>query len=88
MLLIHGNSPVYKYIKENNLKDVRYKVIGKDGKVKDKTYMLVKVKKGDTLWRISHKYLGKGTRFKEILKLNNLNKTTISVGQKLKVPLK
>jgi len=24
MLLIHGNSPVYKYIKENNLKDVRY----------------------------------------------------------------
>jgi LysM repeat protein len=88
MLLLYENSPVYKYIKDNNLKDVRYKVIGKDGKVKDKTYMLVKVKKGDTLWRISHKYLGKGTRFKEIMKLNNLNKTTIRVGQKLKVPLK
>lgn len=88
MLLIHENSPVYKYIKENNLTDVKYKVIGKDGKIKEETYMVVKVKKGDTLWKISRKYLGKGTRFKEIMKLNNLKKTTIHVGQKLKVPVK
>ncbi|NLL00138.1 MAG: leucine-rich repeat protein [Clostridiales bacterium] len=88
MLLIHENSPVYKYIKENNLKDVRYKVIGKDGKIKEETYMVVKVKKGETLWKISLKYLGKGTRYKEIMKLNNLKKTTIHVGQKLKVPVK
>lgn len=50
--------------------------------------MVVIVKKGDTLWRISRKYLGKGTRFKEIMKLNNLKKITIHVGQKLKVPVK
>lgn len=65
-----------------------YKVIGKDGKIEEETYMVVKVKKGDTLWKISRKYLGKGTRFKEIMKLNNLKKTTIHVGQKLKVPVK
>ena len=88
MLLIHENSPVYKYIEENNFKDVRYKLIGKDGKIKEETYMVVKVKKGDTLWKISRKYLGKGTRFKEIMKLNNLKKTTIHVGQKIKVPVK
>lgn len=88
MLLIHENSPVYKYIKENNLTDVKYKVIDKEGKIEEETYMVVKVKKGDTLWKISRKYLGKGTRFKEIMKLNNLKKTTIHVGQKLKVPVK
>ena len=65
-----------------------------------KTY---KVKKGDTLWKISKKYLGKGARWKEIYKLNKsiIEKTAkkhgkrssdgghwIYPGTKLKLPKK
>ena len=84
-LLVHEDSAAHKYAKENN---VRYKVIGADGKIQTPTYTLVKVKKGDSLWKISNKYLGEGNRFKEIIKLNNLKNTTIHVGQKLKIPVK
>ncbi|MBE5966267.1 MAG: LysM peptidoglycan-binding domain-containing protein [Lachnospiraceae bacterium] len=84
-ILVHENSAAHKYAKENN---VRYKVIGADGKIQTPTYKVVKVKKGDTLWKISSKHLGKGNRFKEIIKLNNLKKTTLYVGQKLKLPTK
>ncbi len=84
-ILVHENSAAHKYAKENN---VRYKVIGADGKIQMPTYTEVKIKKGDTLWKISNKYLGKGNRFKEIMNLNNLKNTTIHVGQKLKIPVK
>ena len=84
-ILVHENSAAHKYAKENN---VRYKVIGADGKIQTPTYTLVTVKKGDSLWKISNKYLGEGNRFKEIIKLNNLKNTTIHVGQKLKIPVK
>lgn len=44
--------------------------------------------KGDTLWGISKKYLGSGTRYKEIMTVNNLRTTVINVGQVLKIPNK
>lgn len=46
------------------------------------------VVKGDSLWNISKKYLGKGKRYKEIMTLNNKKTETIIVGDKLKIPNK
>ena len=44
------------------------------------------IKKGDTLWDISKKYLGTGTRYTEIMSLNALKSTTIYPGQILRIP--
>ena len=44
------------------------------------------VQKGDTLWRIAEKELGRGTRYPEIKKLNGLTSDTIYPGQVLKLP--
>lgn len=46
----------------------------------------VTVKKGDTLWNICKKYLGDGSKYKEIAKLNNLeNPDKIYPGQVLRL---
>lgn len=50
-----------------------------------KTYTVVR---GDTLWGIAQKFLGNGSRYKEIKTLNGLKSDTITVGQKLKLPNK
>ena len=44
------------------------------------------IKKGDTLWDISKRHLGTGTRYPEIMELNALKSTTIYPGQILKIP--
>ena len=44
------------------------------------------VVKGDTLWKISKKYLGDGAKYRRIMKANNLTSTVINVGQKLLIP--
>lgn len=44
------------------------------------------VQSGDTLWKISQKYLGSGSRYKEIVALNGLKSETIYPGMKLKIP--
>jgi len=44
------------------------------------------VVKGDTLWKIARKNLGKGTRYPEIKALNGLTSDFIRIGQKLKLP--
>lgn len=49
----------------------------------EQNYIIYEVKKGDSLWKISRLY---DTTVDEILKLNNLNNTTINVGDKLKIP--
>ena len=46
------------------------------------------VVKGNTLWSISTKYLGRGNRYEEIMELNDLTSEKIKVGQKLKIPMK
>lgn len=49
-------------------------------------YTTYTVKKGDTLWRIAQKQLGKGNRYKEIKALNNMSGDMIRIGQKIKIP--
>lgn len=49
-------------------------------------YTTYTVKEDDTLWDIAKAKLGSGTRYTEIVKLNNLKNDTIYEGQKLKIP--
>lgn len=56
------------------------------GSVPKETYRVHTVVKGDTLWEISAKYLGKGNRYPEIKELNNLTSNVIYSGMKLKIP--
>ncbi len=51
--------------------------------VEQETYT---VERGDSLWKIAKKLLGKGTRYTEIVKLNGLKTSTIYAGQVLKIP--
>ncbi len=50
------------------------------------SYRTHTVVKGDTLWDIAQKYLGSGTRYTEIVKLNGLTSNVIYSGMKLKIP--
>ena len=49
-------------------------------------YQTVEVKKGDTLWDIAEKYLGSGSRYREIMSLNSLTSATIHPGLVLSIP--
>lgn len=49
-------------------------------------YFVYTVKKGDTLWILAQRYLGNGSKYKEIKSLNALNSDTIYSGQSLKIP--
>ena len=50
------------------------------------TYRTHTVVKGDNLWDIAERYLGKGSRYSEIKTLNGLTSNVIYSGQKLKIP--
>lgn len=50
------------------------------------TFRVHTVVHGDTLWAIAKKYLGSGSRYKEIVTLNGLKSNVIYSGQKLKIP--
>lgn len=50
------------------------------------SYRIYTVSRGDTLWDISIKYLGKGGRYSEIKELNGLVSDVIYAGMKLKIP--
>ena len=52
-----------------------------------KEYTSYTVKRGDRLWNIAKKYLGKGTRYTEIMELNGLKSDKIHPGQVLKIPI-
>ena len=49
-------------------------------------YQTIEVKKGDTLWGIAEKYLGSGSRYREIMSLNSLTSATIHPGLVLSIP--
>ena len=50
------------------------------------SYNTYGVKKGDTLWVISEKLLGSGSKYKQIMELNSLASDVIFPGQVLKIP--
>jgi len=52
----------------------------------EETYRVHTVVHGDTLWAIAKKYLGDGSRYPEIVKLNGLKSNVIYSGNKLKIP--
>ncbi len=56
------------------------------GKSNNSNYFCYTVKKGDTLWTISERYLGSGSKYKEIKSLNALKSDIIHAGQTLKIP--
>lgn len=49
---------------------------------------IYKVIKGDNLWNLSKRFLGRGKRYKEIMTLNNKKTSGIKIGEKLKIPNK
>ena len=51
-------------------------------------YITHEVKSGDTLWKISEKYLGSGNLYPQIKTLNNLTSDTIYPGMQLQIALK
>ena len=51
-------------------------------------YRIHTVVHGDTLWAIAKKYLGNGSRYKEIVSLNGLKSNVIYSGMTLKIPNK
>ena len=58
----------------------------KSGSSPNATYFIYTVKKGDTLWAIAQRYLGSGSKYKEIKSLNALSSDTIYPNQTLKIP--
>lgn len=52
----------------------------------EKNYFDYIVQKNDTLWGLAEKYLGNGTRYKEIKSLNKLSSDIIYAGKTLKIP--
>lgn len=57
-------------------------------KPQPKTYSLVK---GDSLWKVAQKFLGNGSRFREIANLNGIKDSqfrSLPIGLKLKLPSK
>lgn len=52
----------------------------------NKDHIIYDVKKGDTLWNLSKKYLGSGLKYTEIMKLNGISK--LKAGMKIKIPIK
>lgn len=90
-----GNSQRYKEIMDlNGLKSTvirigqELKIPGTSSNASTNTTSVIQVYtvvKGDTLSKISLKYLGDAKRYKEIMELNGLKTTVLQIGQKLKI---
>lgn len=88
-----GSGNKYKTIMQlNSLTSDKLKV-GQVLKIKEKaqgtaqaSHMTYTVKKGDTLWKLSSKYLGKGNRYREIMTANGMTSDRLKAGQVLKIP--
>lgn len=57
-------------------------------KVKPSEDLYYTTVQGDTLWKIASIHLGKGVRYKEIMKANGMKNTIIRPGMRLKIPSK
>lgn len=56
-------------------------------KAEEFPYIEYTVVYGDSMWKIATHYLGKGSRYKEIVEFNNLTTSVLRVGQILKIPV-
>lgn len=89
-----GNKSGYhsrRWVKHGKLPWIDYSVSSNGTALpKNGTSMIRKytVRKGDSLWSIASKELGKGSRYTEIMKLNCLTTTFIYPNQVLKIPNK
>ena len=61
-------------------------VPAKEEPKQETSYTSYTVKKGDTLWRIAHKQLGNGNRYKEIMTASGIKSDKLMVGQVLTIP--
>ncbi|MCK5346757.1 MAG: LysM peptidoglycan-binding domain-containing protein, partial [Candidatus Heimdallarchaeota archaeon] len=62
-------------------------VIEERSKRKESTeFEVYTVKKGESLWVIAQKKLGNGTRYREIMKLNNMTSDVVNEGMRIKIP--
>lgn len=75
-----GGSTVYGWV---DAKD-----IGATNPTATATQTVHTVVKGDSLWSLAVKYLGNGARYNEIMTLNGKKTTTLTIGEKLKIPKK
>lgn len=81
------NTTVAELININDLKSANL-TIGQELRIPIKTesnYITYTVVKGDDLYSIANKY---NTTVNEVKKLNNLSTNLLSIGQKLKIPIK
>lgn len=53
----------------------------------DANFVVHEVRTGDSLWKIAQQYLGSGTRYREIMALNDLTSDVIQPGMRLKLPI-
>ena len=67
---------------------VKISALAVAGAETSETYRVHTVVHGDTLWAIAKKYLGNGSRYKEIVSLNGPKSNVIYSGMKLKIPNK
>lgn len=49
-------------------------------------YFIHLVRSGDTLWKLAEQYLGRGSRYREIMRLNDMTSDRIYPGMQLKIP--
>lgn len=82
----YASDPDYEELILNLIE--KHKLYEYDKLVLSETTIEHKVVAGDTLWKISAKYLGSGIHYKKIMTLNGLKSNIIRVGQILKIPKK
>jgi len=79
------NTTVASLIKLNNIKNPNVINVGQK-LILVEAYRTYTVVKGDTLSKIARDLLGNASRYPEIMGINGLRNTVISIGQKLKIP--
>ena len=88
VIYVDKGSPAEKYLRSLKGEEKIAYAYNKNSSATSASYKTYTVKKGDSLWAIAKKQLGSGSRYPEIVKLNQLGKKGIQPGQKLKIPKK
>ena len=73
-------------LKVGQVLKIREKAKDSTAAEKPPAYTEYTVKKGDSLWRIAAKHLGRGNRYKEIMTASGMSSDKLKIGQKIKIP--